>query len=74
MDKFQKRVIEKVRHTIGKTIAEYNLIEHDDHVLIGVSGGKDSLILLETLSERRKYLPIDYKLTAVHIKCFEYSL
>lgn len=67
MDKFQKRHIERVRHSIGKTIHSYNLIEDNDHILIGLSGGKDSLILLETLSERRKYIPIEYRLTAVHI-------
>lgn len=67
MDKFEKRHIERVRHAIGKTINTYNLIEDGDHILIGVSGGKDSLILIESLAERRKYLPIDYKLTAVHV-------
>lgn len=67
MTKKEKRLIEIVRHKIGKTISTYNLIEEGDTVLVGLSGGKDSLILLETLSERRKYVPISYKLVAVHV-------
>lgn len=73
MDKFEKRLIERVRHTAGKSIGQYNMIEDGDHILIGVSGGKDSLILLETLAARRIYVPIDYKLTAVHVKVKDIS-
>lgn len=68
MEKLEKRHIERVRHTIGKTISKYGLIEEGDKILIGLSGGKDSLILLETLAERRKYVPIQYELAASHIK------
>ena len=53
---------------IGKAIADYNLIEDKDRILIAVSGGKDSLSLLRLLNERRKWAPIDYKLVAVHIE------
>lgn len=67
MHKKEKKLIEIVRHKIGKTIAEYNLIEDGDSILVGLSGGKDSLVLLETLSERRKYVPINYNLVAVHV-------
>lgn len=67
-DKFEKRHIEKMRHKVGKTIGKFNLIENGDKILIGISGGKDSLILTEILAERRKYIPIDYELHAVHVK------
>jgi tRNA 2-thiocytidine biosynthesis protein TtcA len=53
---------------IGKAIADYNLIEDKDKILIAVSGGKDSLSLLRLLNERRKWAPIDYRLIAVHIE------
>lgn len=68
MNKFDKRHIEKVRHSIGKTINKHRLIEENDSILLGLSGGKDSLILLETLAERRKYSKIQYTITAAHIK------
>jgi len=67
-DKLQKRFIEKIRHKVGSTIGKFNLIEDGDKILIGISGGKDSLILTEILAERRRYIPIDYELFAVHVK------
>lgn len=52
---------------IGKTIGSYQLIKSNDKVLVGLSGGKDSLTLLKILAERRKVLPIDYQIEAIHI-------
>ena len=57
-----------ISNRIGKAIADYNLIEDKDRILIAVSGGKDSLSLLRLLNERRKWAPVDYKLIAVHVE------
>ena len=57
-----------ISNRIGKAIADYNLIEDKDRILIAVSGGKDSLSLLRLLNERRKWAPIDYELVAIHIE------
>ncbi len=46
---------------------EYNMIGHGDRVLLGLSGGKDSMILLETLADRKKHLRFDFDLEAVHV-------
>lgn len=43
------------------------MIEDGDHVLVGVSGGKDSLALLWLLRERLKRIPMTYRMTAVHV-------
>jgi tRNA 2-thiocytidine biosynthesis protein TtcA len=56
-----------ISNRIGRAIADYNLIEHGDRILVAVSGGKDSLALLRLLNERRRWAPIDYSLTAAHI-------
>ena len=43
------------------------MIRDGDHVMVAVSGGKDSLALLWLLKERIKRVPIDYRITAVHV-------
>lgn len=59
--------LEKIRKKVGKGINTYGLIAANDHVLVALSGGKDSFVLLETLALRRKHLPITYTLSAAHI-------
>lgn len=57
-----------ISNRIGKAIADYNLIEDKDKILVAVSGGKDSLSMLKLLNERRRWAPVDYDLFAVHIE------
>ncbi len=57
-----------VSNKIGKAIADYNLIEDNDRILVAVSGGKDSLTLLSLLNERKKWAPIHYDLIAIHVE------
>ncbi len=52
---------------VGRAINQYNMIERGDKVLVAVSGGKDSLTLLRVLQTRKKWLPIDYTVKAVHV-------
>jgi tRNA(Ile)-lysidine synthetase-like protein len=67
-DKKNKIFLEKINKRVGKTINYYNLIDENDIVLIALSGGKDSMVMLDALSWRLKNLPIKYKLIAVHVK------
>ena len=67
LTKKDKSFIEKIRHKAGKAINTYNLIDENDTILVGVSGGKDSLALLDILYSRLKYIPIKYTIKAQHI-------
>lgn len=57
-----------ISNRIGKAIADYNLIEDGDRILVAVSGGKDSLALLDLLNERKRWAPVDYELIAMHVE------
>lgn len=46
---------------------DYNMLSDGDKIVVAVSGGKDSLTLLQVLNDRRKFVPIKYELLAVHI-------
>jgi tRNA 2-thiocytidine biosynthesis protein TtcA len=50
-----------------RTIASHALIEAGDHVMVAVSGGKDSYTLLDLLWEARRKAPFAFELTAVHL-------
>lgn len=47
---------------VGRAIADFDMIRAGDRVLIGVSGGKDSLSLLHILLHLRRYAPIRFEL------------
>lgn len=52
---------------VGRAIIDYKMIAEGDRILVGVSGGKDSLTLLKVLADRQKFVPIKYSLVACHI-------
>lgn len=57
----------KIMRSMLNTVVEYGLIEAGDHVMVAISGGKDSYTLLDLLVSAQKRAPFDFKITAVHL-------
>lgn len=62
-NKLQKRL----RRNVGNAIADYNMIEHGDRVMVCLSGGKDSYGMLDILLSLRQNAPVDFELIAVNL-------
>lgn len=50
-----------------KAVTDYDMISHGDRIAVGVSGGKDSQLLLIALSELRKFLPVKFELIGITV-------
>lgn len=55
-----------MRH-VGRAIADFNMINEGDKILLGVSGGKDSLSLLLILHHLKQYAPVKFDLGAITV-------
>lgn len=58
----------KINSKIGKAVNDYGLIADGDKILVAVSGGKDSLTLLNMLKAIRSWAPVKFDIIAAHIK------
>jgi tRNA(Ile)-lysidine synthase TilS/MesJ len=52
---------------IGRAIADYGMIREGDRILLGVSGGKDSLSLLQVLLHLRAHAPVRFELGVITV-------
>lgn len=62
---------ERLTKRFHKACADYGLIADGDHILIGLSGGKDSLLLTELLGHRAQIYVPRFQVTALHVRVKE---
>jgi tRNA(Ile)-lysidine synthase TilS/MesJ len=66
-----EKQLNRLTKRFHKACADYQLIADDDHILIGLSGGKDSLLLTELLGRRAQIYKPRFKVTALHVRVKE---
>jgi len=54
--------------TVRKAVEDYNMIQEGDRIAVGVSGGKDSMLLLVALNHLKSYYPKHFDLEAITIE------
>jgi len=59
--------INRINKRFGKGVIQYGLIEDGDKILVGLSGGKDSLALVELLGKRARIFKPRFSVIAVHV-------
>lgn len=57
--------MQRVLGNMRKAVQRYNMISPGDKIAVGVSGGKDSFVLLEGLFRLRKFLGVEFEIAAV---------
>jgi len=69
IEKLERRLKER----FVRAFATYRLLDDGDHVLVGLSGGKDSLLLLELMAGRARISHPQFSVEAIHVRMEDVS-
>ncbi len=59
--------MQRVLGTVRKAVQEYKMIKADDKIAVGVSGGKDSIVLLSCLARLKSFYPESFEVIAITV-------
>lgn len=59
--------MQRLLSTVRQAAEHYSMIEEDDVIAVGLSGGKDSIALLAALNELRRFYPAKFKICGITI-------